>query len=172
MKVVRFPKKQKKQQHPSPPREKQRKSFPQNKAREIQITSALERKKRKRLSAAKFQQQGFSFGLACNIISKHLRGGKKQEKLKKNKGLPSKHKASCTSQHHFKLVPPENNPVQISRSSASFCSEGDLIDFGNHNQWGRTLRAGVDDHLCLGVFFFRFRLKKQQHLQRETDMNP
>lgn len=83
-------KKQKKQQHPSPPREKQRKSFPQNKVREIQITSALERKKRKRLSAAKIPTTRFLIwtGLQHHFQTSQRR--KEQEKLKKTKRLPSK----------------------------------------------------------------------------------
>lgn len=58
-------------------------------------------RKKKRLSSAQFQLNGLSFGrLACNIISKHLREGKKKKKGGKlKKGLPSS--VLYISTHHF-----------------------------------------------------------------------
>lgn len=99
------------------------------------------------------------------------RSFKKQKE--KRKRLPSKD----TSQHRVhlnNLVLPENYSIRIFRSSPSlfFPTRTELISEITNNRLSRTLgafQASGGDHLCLGVFFFRFRLKKQQHLSTERE---
>lgn len=110
------------------------------------------------LSSAKVQQKCSLFGrLACKTFPYILEKGKKMKKW-----LPSKDKCVV----HL------NNPFFTGPSRGQFNQDLlDLIDFWNDNQLSRSLgtfRPMVDDHLCLCVFFFRFRLKKQQHLQTDT----
>lgn len=51
--------------------------------------------------------------------------------------------------------------------------KGAVVDFGKKitiNGAGHS-EPLADHHLCLGVFFFRFRLKKQQHLQGDAEVS-
>lgn len=100
----KIPKKKQKKQHQSPPREKQRRSFPQNKAREIQITSALERKKKKKIIGCKIPTSFLIWtGLQHHFQTSQRR--KEQEKLKKTKRLPSKTQSILYRLTPFQAVP-------------------------------------------------------------------
>ncbi len=106
-------------------------------------------------------------------IPTHLGGGKKKEKKKNEKGLPSKDTSVLYISTNRFLVPPEDNSIKIFQLSPSFILNWTLLISEITINWAGHLerfRPVVEDHLCLGVFFFRFRLKKQQHLQTETDI--
>lgn len=160
------------------PQEKREQKLRQKQGEKNTNAGCLGEGKKKKWSSAQFQQNGLSFGrLACNIISKHLVEGqkkKKEENLRKDSH--QKTQASCTSQQTI-----FNWSLQKTIQSRSFSCLPLSFWTGPYWFWVITInwaghlerfRPVVDDHLCLGVFFFRFRLKKQQHLQTETDIEP
>lgn len=107
------------------------------------------------------------------------RSRKKGEKMTKRKTYKkdSHHKtwASCTSQQTIFNGSLQRTFQSRSLLSPSFTLNGTLLISEITINWAGHLerfKPVVDDHLCLGVFFFRFRLKKQQHLQTETDIKP
>lgn len=137
-------------------------------------------RKEKRLSSAKFHQKGF-FPIWPTDLQHNPaqldRGveGEEEKGQKKNKSH-KKTQASCTSQQTvFKLVQKtENNSIKISQMTPSSILNGTLLISNKITiDWAEQLerfRLVLRDHFCRGVFFFRFRLKKQQHLQKDVDV--
>lgn len=118
--------------------------------------------------------------LTCNTTRHSLTEGWRAKKKKKDNNKKKKsHKktqASCTSQQTvFKLVQKtENNSIKISQMTPSSILNGTLLISNKITiDWAKQLerfRLVLRDHFCRGVFFFRFRLKKQQHLQKDVDV--
>lgn len=117
--------------------------------------------------------------LTCNTTRHSLTEGWRAKKKKKDNNKKKSHKktqASCTSQQTvFKLVQKtENNSIKISQMTPSSILNGTLLISNKITiDWAKQLerfRLVLRDHFCRGVFFFRFRLKKQQHLQKDVDV--
>lgn len=108
--------------------------------------------------------------LACKTFPQHL-GETKNKKDSHQK----RQKASCTSQQIIFLTGPSSREqFNQDLSVVSLVHSGwDFYWFlKSQSTEPERFRPVVDDHLCLGVFFFRFRLKKQQHLWTEVDIKP
>lgn len=103
-------------------------------------------------------------------------GRRRRKRTTKKKKSHKKTQASCTSQQTvFKLVQKtENNSIKISQMTPSSILNGTLLISNKITiDWAKQLerfRLVLRDHFCRGVFFFRFRLKKQQHLQKDVDV--
>lgn len=103
-------------------------------------------------------------------------GRRRRKKTTTKKKSHKKTQASCTSQQTvFKLVQKtENNSIKISQMTPSSILNGTLLISNKITiDWAKQLerfRLVLRDHFCRGVFFFRFRLKKQQHLQKDVDV--
>ena len=108
-------------------------------------------------------------------IPTHLGGGEQKLKNKKKfkNRTPIKTQASCTFQTILNWsLRRTTQSRSSSRLPLSFGTGPCLISEITINWAGHLecFRPVADDHLCLCVFFFRFRLKKQQHLGTETDV--
>lgn len=130
-------------------------------------------KNKKIILCKKSNKKGSPVRAAClRNISTRLRGRKKTKRKRTPK---KKTRASRTFQQiirgfFFVFI---RGSLQKTIQSRSFRLSPEFIL--NVALWisettkSRTRLGPVaDDHLCLAVFFFRFRLKKQQHLQTET----
>lgn len=100
---------------------------------------------------------------------------KEEKKTKLKKGLPSKDTSVLYRNTPLLTRPITLNSFDIFQSSAFFIWTGPYW-FMSSQSTGPDTWSGSGrwrkDHLCLGVFFFRFRLKKQQHLRTEEDIKP
>lgn len=118
--------------------------------------------------------------LTCNTTRHSLTEGwrakkkKKDNNKKKNPTRRHKHLVHL-SKPFLKLVQKtENNSIKISQMTPSSILNGTLLISNKITiDWAKQLerfRLVLRDHFCRGVFFFRFRLKKQQHLQKDVDV--